>query len=69
MCSPGQWPQILFDAWLNDPASPKQQEAAVFLYGMHYYTDPCWIPGTEHRSFVAYTERGASDRENQSNAG
>ena len=34
----------------------------VFLYGIHYYTDPCWVPGTENRSFVF-----TSDRENQSN--
>ena len=27
-----------------------------------YFTDPCWIPGTDNRSFVF-----TSDRENQSN--
>jgi oligogalacturonide lyase len=35
---------------------------AGFLYGIHYYTDPCWIPGTGDRSFVF-----TSDHENQSN--
>jgi len=37
----------------GDRAACCQRAQGVFLYGIHDYTDPCWL--NENRSFIAYT--------------